>query len=425
MSGPVSPHRARYALGLLFVVYAVSLVDRQILAMLLEDIKLEMGLKDWQLGFLSGLAFALFYSTAGIPLARLADRGSRRAVIAAGMIAWSIATALSGAARGFWQLALARVAVGVGEAAGSPPSHSLISDLFPPESRARAIAIYTMGANVGVMGGYMLGGWLAQSIGWRWTFVVIGLPGVLVGLLVRFTLPEPPRGAIEDRADDEPQPPLGEALRYLFRLRAYRQLAAATSLYNVASYGFMFWVPAFMQRVHEMDRTEIGLWLGPIAGFVGAAGAFTGGWLADIGSRRDERWLAWVPAIAGMLGAPCIVVFLLIPGAHAAVLWYVPITFLTAMWTGGTYSAVQGLASLRMRATAAAVLLFLLNFIGFGLGPQLVGILSDVFEPTWGRESLRYALLVVGMCKAWGCVHGFLAAKHLRAELAAVREGEA
>jgi predicted MFS family arabinose efflux permease len=423
MSVTVPKSRARYALGVLFIVYAISLVDRQILAMLLEDIKLEMGLRDWQLGFLSGISFALFYSTAGIPLARLADRSSRRAVISAGMVAWSIATAFSGAAQSFWQLALARVAVGVGEAAGSPPSHSLISDLFPPETRARAIAIYTMGANFGVMGGLMLGGWLSQTIGWRWTFVAVGLPGILFAVLVRFTLPEPQRGAIEKRVDDAPQPPLGEALRYLFRLRSYRQLAAATSLYNVASYGFMFWVPAFMLRVHEMDRIEIGLWLGPIAGFVGAAGALSGGWLADLGARRDERWLAWIPAIAGLLATPCIAIFLLVQDAYMAVLWYVPISFLTAMWTGGTYSAVQGLASLRMRATAAAVLLFLLNFIGFGLGPQIVGILSDSFEPTWGRESIRYALLGVGMCKAWGSIHGFLAARHLRSELEAVRRG--
>ena len=188
MSVTVPKSRARYALGVLFIVYAISLVDRQILAMLLEDIKLDMGLRDWQLGFLSGISFALFYSTAGIPLARLADRSSRRTVISAGMVAWSIATAFSGAAQSFWQLALARVAVGVGEAAGSPPSHSLISDLFPPETRARAIAVYTMGANFGVMGGLMLGGWLSQTIGWRWTFVAVGLPGILFAVLVRFTL---------------------------------------------------------------------------------------------------------------------------------------------------------------------------------------------------------------------------------------------
>jgi predicted MFS family arabinose efflux permease len=422
MSAPAPAPRARYALGVLFVVYAVSLIDRQILAMLLQPIKAELGLRDWQLGFLSGLSFALFYSTAGIPLARLADRGSRRNVIAAGMVVWSVATALCGSARSFVQLALARVAVGAGEAAGSPPSHSLISDLFPPQQRARALAIYTMGANFGIMGGFMLGGWLSESIGWRWTFVAVGLPGVLVALVVRLTLPEPQRGAIEARVDDAPQPPLGAALRHLFSLRAYRQIGVATSLYNVASYGFMFWVPAYMERVHEMGRTEIGLWLGPIAGLAGASGAFIGGWLADRGAHHDERWLVWVPAYAGLVATPFIVLFLMVSDAYVALACYVPVTLLTAMWTGPTYSAVQGLVSLRMRATASAVLLFLLNFIGFGIGPQLVGILSDVLEPVWGNEAIRYALLAVGLCKAWASLHSFLAARHIRAELALARE---
>ncbi len=422
MSAPPPAPRARYALGVLFVVYAVSLIDRQILAMLLPPIKAELGLRDWQLGFLSGLAFALFYSTAGIPLARLADRGSRRNVIAAGMVIWSAATALCGGARSFVQLALARVLVGAGEAAGSPPSHSLISDLYPPQRRARALAIYTMGANFGIMGGYLLGGWLAESIGWRWTFVVVGVPGIVIAVVVKFTLPEPKRGAIEARVDDTPQPPLGESLRYLFRLRAYRQIGIATSLYNVASYGFMFWVPTFMERAHGMSLTEIGLWLGPISGIAGATGAFAGGWLADRGALRDERWLAWVPAYAGIAATPFILLFLLVPDAYLALLCYVPVTLLTAMWTGPTYSAVQGLVSLRMRATASAVLLFMLNFIGFGIGPQLVGILSDLLEPVWGSAAIRYALLFVGLCKAWASLHSFLAAKHLRRELQLARE---
>jgi MFS family permease len=421
MSTPGVTPQARYALGLLFVVYAVSLIDRQILAMLLEPIKAEMGLRDWQLGFLSGLAFALLYSTAGIPIARLADRGSRRNVIAVGMLVWSAATALCGSTRVFWQLALARVAVGTGEAAGGPPSHSLISDLFPPHWRARALAIYTMGASFGIGAGFMLGGWLSETVGWRWTFVAVGLPGILIAALVRLTLPEPQRGAIEARSDDAPQPPLGEVLRYLFGLRAYRQIGAASGLYSVASLGFMFWVPVFMERVHEMGRTEIGLRLGPIAAFAGAAGNFLGGWLADRGVRRDERWLAWVSAIAGVGAMPFLLLFLLVPEPRLALACYVPATLLTSMWTGPTYSAVQGLASLRMRATASAVLLFLINFIGLGIGPQLVGLLSDWLEPRWANESIRYALLVVGLCKVWGSLHSFLAARHLRAELARAR----
>lgn len=420
-SAPVSPSRARYALGLLCVVYAVSLIDRQILAMLLEPIKAELGLRDWQLGFLSGLAFALFYSTAGIPIAHLADRSSRRNVIAAGMVIWSAATALCGAAPTFWHLAAARVAVGSGEAAGGPPSHSLISDLFPPEWRSRALAIYSMGATFGIAAGLMLGGWLSETVGWRWTFVLVGMPGIGVAILVRLTLPEPQRGVMEARSDQVPQPPLREVLRHLFGLRAYRQIGAASALYSVASLGFMFWVPVFMERVHEMSRTEIGLWLGPIAGIAGAAGNLLGGWLGDRGVQRDERWLAWTAALGGLGAMPFLVLFLLVPDPRLALLCYVPASLLVSMWTAPTYAAVQGLASLRMRATASAVLLFLINLIGLGIGPQIVGLLSDWLEPRWANESIRYALLLVALCKIWGSLHSFLAARHLRAELAQVR----
>jgi MFS family permease len=413
--------KARYALGLLLVVYAVSLIDRQILAMLLEPIKAEMGLRDWQLGFLSGMAFALFYSTAGIPIAHLADRSSRRNVIAAGLVVWSAATALCGTARGFWQLALARVLVGTGEAAGGPPSHALISDLFPPHWRARALAIYTTGATLGIGAGFMLGGWLSDTIGWRWTFAVVGLPGILLAVVVRLTLPEPQRGASEALRDDVEQLPLGRVLRHLFGLRAYRQIGAASGLYSVASLGFMFWVPVFMERVHEMGRTEIGLWLGPIAALSGAAGNLAGGWLADRGGQRDERWLAWVPAIGGVTTFPFLLLFLMVPDPQLALICYIPASVLSSLWTAPTYASVQGLASLRMRATASAVLLFLINLIGLGIGPQLVGVLSDWLEPEWAHESIRYALLIVATCKVWGSMHSWLAARHLRAELAAVR----
>ena len=422
MSEPEEHPRARYALGVLFVVYAFSLIDRQILAMLLVPIQAEMDLRDWQLGFLSGLAFALFYSTMGIPLARVADRGSRRNVIAIGMLVWSAATALCGSARSFWHLALARVAVGAGEAAGGPPSHSLISDLFPPQRRARALAIYTIGSNTGIMAGFMLGGWLSETIGWRWTFVVVGLPGVAIAALVRASLPEPERGAIEARTDDEDQPPFGEVMRYLFGLRTYRQILLASGLFSVASYGFMFWVPVFLERVHEMGRTEIGLWLGIITGSAGAIGNFAGGWTGDRGSLRDERWLTWVSGFAGFASLPFVAVFLLVPQTGLALVCYLPIVFFNSIWISPTYAAIMGLASLRMRATASAVLLFVVNLVGQGIGPQLIGLFSDVFEPTWGRESIRYSLLlVVAVAMVWGSTHFFLAARSVREELARAR----
>lgn len=417
MPSAVSRSHARYALGVLSTVYAVNLLDRQILSMLLEPIKAELEISDTALGFLTGTSFALFYATAGIPIARWADRNTRTYVIAAGLLVWSVATAACGGARNFGQLAAIRVCVGVGEAAGSPPSHSLISDYFPPERRARSIALYTMGASVGIGAGYALGGWISDVVGWRWTFLIVGAPGVLLAAVVRFTLREPARGSSEGRVDVSEQPAVGAALRTLLRIRSYRQICTATALYNVASYGFMMWIPTFLIRVHDMSRTESGAWLGIIAASCGIVGSYTGGFLADLGARRDRRWLAWLPACAGVATTPFIFLFLLVDTGPLALICYVPISLLSATWSAPTYAVVQSLVPLRMRAMASALLLFVLNLIGLGLGPQLVGVLSDAFEPAYGITSIRYALLVIGLAKAWGSVHSFMASRSLRADL--------
>ncbi len=421
-TGLVSPTQARRALAILSVVYAVNLLDRQILSMLLVPIKEDLGISDTALGFLTGTSFALFYATAGIPIARWADRGSRTQVIAIGLALWSAATAASGLARTFVHLALARVLVGVGEAAGSPPAHSLIADYFPPERRARSIALYTMGASVGIGLGYALGGWLSEAVGWRMSFVLVGVPGLLLALIVRFGMVEPPRGVIEGHASVSPQPPLGESLRKLARIRTYRQIAIATALYNLASYGFMMWIPTFLMRVHDLPRSEVGGWLGLIAAGCGLTGAYAGGWLADYGAARDRRWLVWLPACAGFLTTPFIFAFLLVDSGELALLCYAPISFLSATWSAPTYAVAQGLVSIRMRAMASAVLLFVLNLIGLGLGPQLVGVLNDVLNATYGVEAIRYSLLAIGMGKAWGAVHSLLASRTLRDELDHARQ---
>ena len=413
----VSPRQARIALGLLSTVYAVNLLDRQILSMLLGPIQRDLGISDTALGFLTGTSFALFYATAGIPIARWADRGTRIQVIAVGLTLWSAATAACGLARSFTHLAVARVLVGVGEAAGSPPAHSLIADYFPPERRARSIALYTMGASVGIGLGYSLGGALGERFGWRATFLLVGVPGLLLAAIVRFVMREPERGAIEGRSAVGEQPPVAASLRQLFGIRSYRQIAIATALYNLASYGFMMWVPTFLMRVHEMGRSESGAWLGLIAAGCGLAGAYAGGWLADLAVVRDRRWFVWLPACAGLITTPFIFAFLLADSGELALLCYAPIAFLSATWSAPTYAVVQGLVSLRMRAMASAVLLFVLNLIGLGLGPQFVGILNDLFDGQFGTQAIRYSLLTIGMGKAWGALHSLLASRHLRDDL--------
>ena len=423
-TSPIRPGQARFALGMLSVVYAVNMLDRQILSMLLVPIKQELEISDTALGFLTGTSFALFYATAGIPVARWADRGTRLHVIALGLTLWSAATAVCGLARSFAHLAIARVLVGVGEAAGSPPAHSLIADYFPPERRARSIALYTMGGSVGIGLGYALGGYLGETIGWRLSFVVVGLPGIALALIVRFGLREPPRGVIEGRSAIADPPPLLVALRTLMAIRSYRQISIATGLYCVASYGFIMWVPTFLMRVHDMGRTESGAWLGLIAAGCGLVGAYSGGWLADRGSRNDRRWLVWLPAYAGLLTTPFIFAFLLVGSGEAALLCYVPIALLSAGWSAATYAVVQGLVPLRMRAMASAVLMLVLNLVGMGLGPQLVGLLNDLLASRFGLDAIRYSLLVVGMAKAWGALHSFLAGRTLLGELDAADAAE-
>lgn len=410
--------RAGYTLAVLFVVYIFNFVDRQILSVLLVPIKAELGVSDTAMGFLTGFAFALFYTTAGIPIARLADRTSRTHIIAIGLVVWSGMTAASGLARSFVQLALARVLVGVGEAAASPAAHSLISDYFPPARRATALAIYTMGANVGILLGLAGGGWLAQYFGWRAAFYVVGLPGLLMAVVVWLTLEEPPRGAADARvADAEAMPSTFEVLEHLWRLPSFRHLTLAGGIYALAGYGFMTWVPAFLARVHGLSTGEAGTWAGIMIGGGGALGAFIGGQLCDRLSPRDVRWQMWVPALGGLLIVPFGLGFVLLDDVRLALLFYAPAAVAGSFYVGPTFAVTQALARLRMRALAAAIVLFVLNLVGLGLGPVAIGFANDMLAPTLGDDAVRYSLAVALLTNLWAVMHSFRATRTLQADL--------
>lgn len=417
-AGRVSPARARWALGVLVVVYAINFIDRNILAVLLQPIKEELGASDTAMGVLTGFAFAVFYTFAGIPIARIADRGSRRTVMAVGVAFWSLATAASGLARSYAQLAAARIAVGIGEASATPAAHSLISDYFPPRQRTRALAIYNMGASAGVLFGLFLGGWLQSTFGWRVAFAVVGLPGLAVALVVRFTLPEPVRGGSEGLLDAGGADRARETLRYLAALPSFRHLCAAAALYGVGAYGLLNWAPTFAIRVHALSYAEVGLWLGLAIGLGGGAGALAGGVLCDRLAARDARWLVGVPAIAGIAGVPFLLGFLLAPDPRLAVTAFVFVNLLNVVFAAPTYAIVQGLARLRMRAMASAIVLFVLNLVGLGLGPTLIGVLNDVLAPRFGDHAVRWSLLLVIAASLWGALHSVLAARTLRDDLA-------
>ena len=369
---------ARYVLGVLFLVYVANFVDRQILSILLPSIQAEIGASDTQLGFLTGFAFAIFYTTFGLPIARWADRGNRSSIIAAGLALWSLMTAACGLAQSFWQLAIARVGVGVGEAAGSPPAHSLISDYFPPASRATAFSVYNFGIPVGVMLGYLAGGWIDEYFDWRVAFFVAGVPGLLLALVLRTTVREPVRGHSETQAVDAGDHSFADTARHLMRVRTFVLLAFGGGFSAFASYGFGAWVPTFLKRIHAMGSGEIGTWIGLESGIGGVLGMLGTGLLADRLARRDARWPLWIAAASIALYVPFSAVFLLAEDPVLGLAAYFVPCALGSVYLAPLLVVIHSLVPLRMRAVASAVALFFMNLIGMGLGPQAVGLISDL-----------------------------------------------
>jgi len=408
---------SHFALALLVVVYTFNFIDRQILSILIEPIKLELGLSDTQMGLLTGFAFALFYATLGIPIARYADRANRRNLIAAALGVWSIMTAVSGLAGNFWHLLIARIGVGVGEAGCSPPAHSIIADYFPAEKRATALGIYSLGIPVGIMFGLFAGGWINEYFGWRIAFFVVGLPGLALAVIVRFSMREPERGMAEGRTAAAAQPSVLETLTYLWKKPSFRHLAFAAALTAFVGYGVVTWVPAFLIRSFGMGTGEIGTWFGLILGIPGGIGIAFGGYLADRFGAKDTRWFLWTTAVALLLATPFNLMAYLGATSFITLFAMVIPVMLGNFYQATTFSQTQGLVELRMRAVAAGILLFIINIIGLGLGPLAVGMLADLLEPAYGQEALRYSLLAFSVVNIWAAYHYFIAGKHLKQDL--------
>ena len=421
----ISPGYANYVLGLLFVAYVFNFIDRQILGMLLESIKRDLDVSDFVMGLLTGPAFAVFYATLGIPIARLADVWVRRSIIAIGLALWSAMTAASGLAQNLLQLSLARIGVGVGEAALSPPAHALLSDYFPPEKRSTALGLYAVGIHVGTLFGFKAGGVLDDAFGWRETFLIVGLPGLLLALLVRVTVREPTRGrtdaALAGRTDaarvTAPAPPVREVFAHLWRLHAFRYLSVAMGLMAFAGYAFSVWAPTFLKRVLGWNSSEAGD-LGWSIGIGGALGSIFAGWLADRLGRRDPRWWMWMPAIAGIGPLPFTLLFLFHGDPVAALLIATPGLAIAAFYQGPSFATVQNLAPPPMRAVASGIMLFITTMIGYALGPPAIGLLNDYVFAAHGDEAVRYSLAVVlSAAGAGGTICYVLAARSLREDL--------
>jgi MFS family permease len=409
----------RYVLGLLVVVYTFNFIDRQILAILLPAIKAEFGVTDTILGFLAGSAFALFYATLGVPIALLADRWNRRNLIALALAIWSGMTALSGVAANIVHLTLARIGVGIGEAGCSPPAHSMISDLYGPEERSTAMGIFTLGISAGIMIAYLAGGWVADNIGWREAFLIVGLPGLVLALLVRFTISEPVRGQSDGKQDTAVRPGIVAVARFLLGRKSFLHLAIGSGLAAFIGYAVISFFPTFLFRSHGMNLSEIGVWLGIILGTAGGLGFAGGGYVADKLGRRGQRYALWGVGGATMIAWSFNFPVFLAGSPHLALAFFVVPAIFSNFYLATTFAQIQGLVGLRMRAVASALLLFILNSVGLGLGPLFAGILSDMLEGTFGAESMRYSLLLVAVVIGpWSAFHYFAAGRHIEGDLA-------
>jgi len=407
-----------YVLLLLMVVYIFNFIDRQILVILQESIKAELGLSDKQLGLLSGFTFAVFYVVCGIPIARWADRYNRVNIVSVSIAVWSAMTAISGFAANFWQLLAARVGVGVGEAGASPPSHSIISDYFPQGERGRALSVYSMGIYIGILVGFLLGGWINQFFGWRVAFLVVGLPGVLMAVIVKLTLREPPRGQMDDGDHAEaPESDILVDLKRLWLLRSFRYAALGAGFNAFLGYGSLNFMPSFAIRIYEVPVGLVGTWLALIAGLAGAAGVYAGGHLSDSFGMRDDRWPYWVPGISTLLAGVLLLPMML--SGNQNVMWsiYILVALCQAMFLGPTIAMAHALVGPRYRALASSVLFFVLNIIGLGLGPLTVGAISDALAPSMGIDSIRWAIMSTAVAAFVGAAFYFNAARYVRDDL--------
>ena len=409
----ISTRQKNYTLFVLVLVFTSSHVDRQIMGILGQPIKESLQISDTQLGLLTGIMFAVFYATLGMPMAMWADRRNRRNLISFSVFLWSGMTALCGAANTFTQLLLLRIGVGVGEAGSNPPSHSIIADLYPKEQRATAMAIFGTGINWGILIGFLIGGWVNEFYGWRVAFVVVGLPGILLALLVRFTLKEPPRGYADAAGKKPPEltpPPFWTVAKFMATNPVLRNIVAAGSLIAFTGYASVIWVPIYLVRIHGMGTGEVGTYLALFIGVGGAAGIYLGGRLADyLSARRGEQWLPWIVAIVSLIGIPFLY-FSFTAATQTGALWaYALPAALGTVYVAPGFALIQNQTPTEMRSVAAAINLFILNIIGLGLGPFSVGFFSDVFTPEYGLDGLRYGLMTSLVVIVWGAFHYYRA----------------
>ena len=383
MSAAHRKPRPRLVLALLLVAYIFNFLDRQILGILAQPIKADLHLSDTQFGAIGGLAFALLYSALGVPLAYLADKTSRTGVVAASLAVWSAFTALCGTAAGFWQLFMFRLGVGVGEAGGVAPSYALIADYFAPERRARAMAIFSLGIPIGLAGGTLIGAYIAHAIDWRAAFLVMGIAGIVLAPILRLLVRDVPR------ASSGPAAPLSSVFAILARKPAFWMMAFASSFSSLCGYGLALWTPSVMMRSFGLDLLTTGKFLASLLLIGGCAGVWAGGWFADRLGTADRGWYAKLPAIAWIVSVPAWGFGLFAPSLWLAWPLLLVGNAVNILWLGPVTTAVQHLVPRPMRSTASASFLLINNLVGLGVGPWLMGRLSDALKASYGLDALR------------------------------------
>lgn len=409
---------AWYVLAVLTIVYMFNFVDRQIIAIVSPAIKEELGLSDSMLGLLKGLAFAVLYTALGIPIAWAADRWNRVNIVTISLTVWSAFTALSGMAGNAAQLALARVGVGVGEAGGSPPSHSIISDYFPKEKRSTALSIFSLGIPFGQMFAFLAGGWVLENLGWRNAFFVVGVPGVILAVVLKLTVKEPVRGAMDATKALAPVPFLAGA-KALLAIPSFWGLLVAATAASFTGYGVGLWAVDFYRRTYEISYQEITIPLGLLNGVAYGIGTYLGGMLTDHFGKKDKGAYAFIPALGMLLTIPVGFLQVWAPSPTWAFIWAAPFLVGLGLYLGPTWSLVQTLAPANMRAFAVAFMFFILNIIALGFAPLWVGGLSDIFAAAYGEVTgLRLALTSLGASSLISVLAYFWTSRKLPADWA-------
>ncbi|WP_375782741.1 spinster family MFS transporter [Bradyrhizobium sp. Pha-3] len=404
-----------YVLALLTIIYALNFLDRTIFNVLIEPIKKEFALSDTTMGLLAGFGFVLFYSLLGIPIARMADRLNRRNIVAAAFAFWSAMTYLCGMASSVTTLALARVGVGIGEAAGTPASQSMIADLFDRNERPRALGIYAIGTYLGVFLGYFIGGYVNQHYGWRMAFFTAGLPGIALAAVLWLTISEPKRGAMAETFKAEP---IGPTLGFLSSQPSFVIVLIGFCLTTYTNYATAVWIPPFLTRIHHLTSAEIGTYAGTFKGLAGMAGTLIGGLVVAQIGRRDDRWKLWAPAIMSGLAGPVFALCMLTQSFTLMVATLALTSFMVGFHLGPIFAIAQTVAKPSMRALASAIVLLTATCFGQGVGPLAVGMINDALKSTYGTDAVRYSLLSAAVTTTLGALLFVWAARWIRTDIA-------